>query len=71
MNHWDNKFKGDTYLYSEEANQFVKEQFQDKSIGSIACFAEGEGRNAVYLARLGYDVTTFHYSKEGLKKKKS
>ncbi|UTH16601.1 class I SAM-dependent methyltransferase [Macrococcus epidermidis] len=68
MNHWDDKFKDDTYLYGEEANQFVKEQFQDKGKGSIACFAEGEGRNAVYLAQLGYDVATFDYSKEGLKK---
>lgn len=40
MNHWDDKFKDDTYLYGEEANQFVKEQFQDKGKGSIACFAE-------------------------------
>lgn len=68
MNHWDEKFKDETYLYGEEANEFVKEQFTKEGTGSIACFAEGEGRNAVYLARLGYDFTTYDYSAEGLKK---
>ncbi|WP_414049141.1 class I SAM-dependent methyltransferase [Macrococcus animalis] len=68
MNHWDEKFKDKVYLYGEEANQFVKDQFTQEGTGSIACFAEGEGRNAVYLARLGYDVITFDYSAEGLKK---
>ncbi|WP_414054379.1 class I SAM-dependent methyltransferase [Macrococcus equi] len=69
MNHWDEKFKDETYLYGEEANQFVKEQFE-KGHGSIACLAEGEGRNAVYLAGLGYDVTAYDYAEEGLKKTK-
>lgn len=67
MNHWDKKFQADGYLYGEEANEFVKEQFESGS-GKIGCFAEGEGRNAVYLAGLGYDVTAYDYAVEGLKK---
>ncbi|WP_448963087.1 class I SAM-dependent methyltransferase [Macrococcus capreoli] len=70
MNHWDEKFQDENYLYGEEANQFIKEQFCEDDTGTIGCFAEGEGRNAVYLARLGYDVTTYDYSNEGLKKTK-
>src|SRR5699024_5063277 len=34
----------------------------------IACLAEGEGRNAVHLARLGHDVTAYDVSEVGLEK---
>ncbi|QIH79136.1 class I SAM-dependent methyltransferase [Macrococcoides canis] len=67
MNQWDDRFRSEQYLYGEEVNVFVKEQFKNGS-GKVGCFAEGEGRNAVYLARLGYDVTAYDYSIEGLKK---
>src|SRR5699024_1096225 len=34
----------------------------------IACLAEGEGRNAVHLARLGHDITAYDVSEVGLEK---
>src|SRR5699024_8544490 len=37
---------------------------------NVGCFAEGEGRNAVYLATLGHHVTSFDQSTVGLKKTK-
>src|SRR5699024_9105938 len=36
----------------------------------IALLAEGEGRNAIYLARLGNQVTTYDFSQEGIGKTK-
>src|SRR5699024_1149533 len=34
----------------------------------IGCFAEGEGRNAVFLAKQGHDVTAYDQSVMGLEK---
>ncbi|MDG0823259.1 MAG: methyltransferase domain-containing protein [Staphylococcus equorum] len=70
MNHWDEKFDSDNYIYGEEANEFVKNIFQTNTTNNenIVLFAEGEGRNAIYLAQLGYDVTTYDMSKVGIDK---
>ncbi|WP_274310161.1 class I SAM-dependent methyltransferase [Solibacillus daqui] len=69
MNQWDEKFKSDTYYYGTKPNTFLEQQ--EKIFGQakmIACYAEGEGRNAVFLATKGHDVTAFDYAQEGLQK---
>lgn len=68
MNPWNERFGSNEYAYGEQPNAFIAEQahrFQGKR---IAAFAEGEGRNAVYLARQGYEVTAWDYAENGLKK---
>lgn len=69
MNQWDEKFKSATYFYGTQANAFV-EQFAHvfEQSKHIACYAEGEGRNAVFLAAKGHEVTAFDYAQEGLQK---
>lgn len=69
--HWDDSFSGETFVYGETANQFI----QDKSNripahSKVACFAEGEGRNAVFLATKGHEVTAYDQSSVGLEKAK-
>lgn len=69
MNPWDERFKGEKFVYGTKPNVFLKEHiavFDDKHL--IACYAEGEGRNAVYLAQAGKQVTAYDYSVEGLQK---
>jgi len=64
---WNERYTETAYAYGQEANDFLKAQ----QIGSdlkVLCLAEGEGRNGVYLAGLGNDVTCIDYSEEGLKK---
>lgn len=69
MNQWDKRFMEDTYVYGTEPNIFLKEAHKKLSItGNALAIAEGEGRNAVYLALSGMDVTAWDYSKEGLMK---
>lgn len=68
---WDERFSSEEFMYGEVANAFIK----DKSIlipkrGNIACFAEGEGRNAVFLAKEGHEVTAYDQSVVGLEKTK-
>ncbi|WP_394184683.1 class I SAM-dependent methyltransferase [Metabacillus halosaccharovorans] len=67
MNHWDERFMEDSYVYGTEPNIFLKETHKKLNItGNALTIAEGEGRNAVYLAQSGMDVTAWDYSKEGL-----
>ncbi|PTH58919.1 class I SAM-dependent methyltransferase [Staphylococcus agnetis] len=72
MNHWDEKYQEEHYIYGKEANAYVKSIFKDTTDlpNKIVLFAEGEGRNAVYLAELGYDVTTYDTSNVGIEKQR-
>lgn len=69
MNFWNEKFKSEQYVYGTEPNAFLKAQVDHFNKGNkIACYAEGEGRNAVYLAQCGLEVTAYDYAREGLLK---
>lgn len=71
---WDERFDREDYVYGEQPNTFLTEQWQQLELaanrGGVLCLAEGEGRNAVYLATLGHDVTCVDLSEVGLKKAK-
>lgn len=64
---WDEQFATNKFTYGKNANQFIQEKSNVFPKGAkIACLAEGEGRNAIYLAKQGYDVTAFDISTVGL-----
>lgn len=65
---WDERFGADDYAYGREPNDFVRDEAARIPAGPVLCLAEGEGRNAVFLAGLGHEVTTVDFSREGLKK---
>lgn len=69
-NFWNERFSMKEYMYGKEPNEFVVESAQSLAKGKILCIAEGEGRNAVYLASLGHDVTAWDYAASGLEKTK-
>lgn len=59
---WNERFDTKEYVYGTEPNQFYKEQLAKLSPGKILFPAEGEGRNAVYAATQGWQVTAFDSS---------
>jgi SAM-dependent methyltransferase len=65
---WDKRFSEPGYAYGTEPNGFLASVADRIPSGNILCLAEGEGRNAVYLAELGYDVTAVDTSTVGLAK---
>jgi len=66
---WNESFGREDFVYGTIANEFIKDHAHQFSTDSkIACLAEGEGRNAVHLARLGHDVTAYDVSEVGLEK---
>lgn len=65
---WDKKFGSKDYFYGTEPNAFVKEQLQKLKQGKVLFLAEGEGRNSVYAAKLGWEVDAVDFSISGKKK---
>lgn len=66
--HWNQRFDEEEFVYGKEPNHFIQEIAPQLQAGKVLAIAEGEGRNAVYLATLGHEVTMWDYSEEGLKK---
>ncbi len=65
---WDQRYGGDDYAYGVEPNDFLRAEAHRIPNGPVLCLAEGEGRNAVFLAGLGHQVTAIDLSVEGLRK---
>lgn len=67
-NFWDERYNEDGFAYGDVPNVFFKDIIDSLHAGKILLPAEGEGRNAVYAARLAWSVTAFDSSKSGRKK---
>lgn len=66
---WDERYSETGYAYGTEPNTFLAAQANNiRQNGSVLCLAEGEGRNAVWLAQQGYRVTGVDSSSVGLNK---
>lgn len=65
---WNERYRSKEYVYGTEPNDFLKENYKKIPKGKVLCLAEGEGRNAVFLAEQGYDVTAIDSSIVGLEK---
>jgi len=65
---WNERYGQEEFAYGEEPNIYLGEQLVKLPVGSILFPAEGEGRNAVFAAKLGWDVSAFDISQEGKNK---
>lgn len=65
---WNDRYSKDEFAYGEQPNNYLKEQLEKLDIGTILFPAEGEGRNAVFAAKLGWAVSAFDISAQGKNK---
>lgn len=65
---WNVRYATDEYVYGTEPNSFFRENLLKLTPGKILLPAEGEGRNAVFAAKQGWQVTAFDNSIEGQRK---
>jgi 2-polyprenyl-3-methyl-5-hydroxy-6-metoxy-1,4-benzoquinol methylase len=65
---WNERYSKEGFAYGEQPNNYLKERLEKLKVGTILFPAEGEGRNAVFAARLGWTVSAFDISAEGRKK---
>lgn len=69
MNFWDHNFSGAGYKYGTAPNAFVASEAQRLAPRSCVLVpGDGEGRNGVWLAQQGHEVTAVDYSSVGLDK---
>jgi len=65
---WDERYSTFKHYYGVEPNDFLASQAQRiKPAGKVLCLADGEGRNGVWLAKQGFDVTSMDYSPVALR----
>ncbi len=64
---WNERYDSNEFVYGTEPNSFLVENAKLLT-GPVLSLAEGEGRNAVFLASLGLDVLGVDGSEVGLAK---
>ncbi|MEL6675731.1 MAG: class I SAM-dependent methyltransferase [Bacteroidota bacterium] len=62
---WNQRYGLTEYVYGTTPNTFFAEQLAGLPPGRLLMPADGEGRNGVYAATLGWDVSCFDLSQEG------
>ena len=65
---WDERYAGRELVWSTEPNQFVAHECADLPPGRAIDLAAGEGRNAIWLARRGWQVTAVDFSGVAIEK---
>lgn len=65
---WDERYAASELVWSAEPNRFVAEELADLPPGRAVDLAAGEGRNAIWLARRGWQVTAVDFSAVALDK---
>jgi len=66
---WDQRYAVPGFVYGTEPNSFLVEHSRHVPAGGrVLCLADGEGRNGVWLARQGFDVTSVDVSPQGVDK---
>lgn len=65
---WNERYRSEEFVYGTQANNYLKEKLKELPLGRILFPAEGEGRNSVFAAQLGWKTDAFDSSIEGKKK---
>ena len=65
---WNERYSNEAYAYGQDPNDFLKQELKKISPAKILFPAEGEGRNALFAASLGWEVSAFDITQEGKNK---
>lgn len=65
---WDKRFGAKEFALGRKPNPFLKRCIRLLRKGKALDLATGEGRNAIFLARHGFEVDAVDISEKGLKK---
>ena len=68
---WDERYAASELVWSARPNQFVEAELAGLIPGRALDLASGEGRNALWLADRGWEVTAVDFSLVGLDKGRS
>jgi SAM-dependent methyltransferase len=72
LQRWNERFSAPDYIFGTAPNAFLAANAARLKRGQSAlCVADGEGRNSVWLAGQGLEVTAFDFSPPALEKARS
>lgn len=63
---WNRRYAESKFIYGIEPNVFFKEHLNRLSPGKLLLPGDGEGRNAAYAAKIGWEVDAFDYSEQAV-----
>ena len=71
--YWERKYGAEGFVYGRAPNRFLLEHAGDvlRQGGRVLSLGEGEGRNAVWMASQGWEVTAVDYSRAAIEKLES
>ena len=65
---WEERYGAEDFVFGTDPNDFLRDNVVVLGSGSVLCLAEGEGRNAVFLAEQGFDVSSVDLTESGVAK---
>jgi SAM-dependent methyltransferase len=65
---WNQRYRGTDRLWSAEPNVFVADRLGNMRPGRGLDLASGEGRNAIWLAEQGWDMTAVDFSEAAIER---
>lgn len=65
---WDDRYAASELVWGAEPNRWVVRELTGHTPGTALDLAAGEGRNAIWLATLGWDVTGLDFSAVALER---
>src|SRR5688572_7959849 len=68
---WDERYRSHDHLWSVTPNLFVADRLSGMAPGRGLDLAAGEGRNAIWLASLGWEMTAVDFSEVAISKGKA
>lgn len=68
---WNERYAKNEFIYGTEPNEFFREELENLTVGKIILPCDGEGRNAVFAAKLGWHVNAFDFSPSAKEKAKA
>jgi SAM-dependent methyltransferase len=65
---WEQRYGAAEYIYGTEPNDFLRTSVDGFTPGRALCYADGEGRNSVFLAEQGWQVSAIDLTESGVAK---
>ena len=65
---WEERYGQEEFVFGTEPNDFLRERVDELPAGEVLCLAEGEGRNAVFIAGRGRSVSSVDLTEAGVAK---
>ncbi|MGC9221600.1 MAG: class I SAM-dependent methyltransferase [Solirubrobacteraceae bacterium] len=66
--HWERRYAQTGLVWTAEPNRFLVEEVAGRKPGRALDLACGEGRNGIWLAQRGWEVTGVDFSAHAIKK---